>query len=441
MNTNSKRIVCLNLQALPAYLPIVTQTVASSAGVFGLGKADCLSLELAVEEIFQYLCNSACPGNELKIECLDGIYYTQATFRFSASGMNLRGLNIAPSVAFNYEGECDLSEMGLLLASRSVDHLHVTIEKGNLVSLSVVKEKTYPRISDDLPLPETSGQIKLETPDPERLKQFCLLVGNHYSEQERPSFFDHPGKVVDMVAGGDYQCLVAMNPRKAVVGGILHFSRTEKIVQCYGPYLFQPDQETDTGAALLNACLGRIARGRALGLLSISGLPHGLEANFEPLGDLNHYRNDVTPIKRSLFYRHLHEDPGGEVWSHAGLLEYLERAYERLVLARDIRVIRDMSETRAGYSLFAADVNRERSEVTLRPLLPGADFAANVERHIRFLSGERFRNLFFELDLGVPWHAELIPVIIARGFKPEIVLPFAGQSDLIVFQYHDAAQS
>jgi hypothetical protein len=64
-----------------------------------------------------------------------------------------------------------------------------------------------------------------------------------------------------------------------------------------------------------------------------------------------------------------------------------------------------------------------------------------VERHIRFLSEERFRNLCFELDLGVPWHAELIPVIIARGFKPEIVLPFAGQSDLVVFQYHDAAES
>jgi len=441
MDTKSKRIVGLYLQALPVYLPIVTQTVASSAGVFGLGKADCLSLELAVEEIFQHLCNSACPGNELKIECLDGIYYAQATFRFSASSMNLRGLNIAPPVALNYEGECDLSEMGLLLASRSVDHLHVTIEKGNLVSLSVVKEKTYPRISDDLPLPETSGEIKLETPDPERLKQFCLLVGNHYSEQDRPSFFDHPGKVVDMVAGGEYHCLVAMNTRKAVVGGILYFLRTEKIVQCYGPYLFQADQETETGAALLNACLGRIARGRALGLLSISGLPRGLEANFEPLGDMNHYRDDVAPIKRSLFYRHLHEDPGSEVWSHAGLTEYLEQAYERLVLARDIWVIRDMSETRAGYSLFAADVNRERSEVTLRPLLPGADFAANVERHLQFLSEEHFQNVFFELDLGIAWHAELIPIIMTQGFKPEIVLPFAGQSDLVVFQYHDAAES
>lgn len=441
MNTNSKRIVSLNLQALPAYLPIVTQTVAAAACVFGLGKTDRLSLELAVEEIFQHLCNAACPGNELKIECLDGTYYAQATFRFSSSSMNLRGLNIAPSVAFNYEGECDLSEMGLLLASRSVDHLHVTIEKGNQASLSVMKEKTYPRISDDLPLPETSGEIKLEMPDPERLKQFCLLVGKHYSEQERPSFFDHPGKVVDMVAGGDYQCLVALNSRKAVIGGILYFPRTEKIVQCYGPYIFQPDQRTDAGTALLDACIGRIARGRALGLLSISGLPRGLEKNFEPLGELTYYHDDAATAGRPIFYRHLHEDPGGEVWSHTGLMDYLEQAYDRLVLARDIRVIRDMNETRAGYSLFAADVNRERSEIMLRPLLPGADFAANVERHIRFLSEERFRNLFFELDLGVPWHAELIPVIMARGFKPEIVLPFAGQSDLVVFQYHDAAQS
>jgi len=441
MTAINKRIVSLNLRAQPAYLPVVTQMVSSTAGIFGLAKEDSLSLELAAEEIFQYLCNTACPGNELNIECLDGLYYTQATFRFSSADMNLRGLNIAPAMDFNFEGECDLCEMGLLLASRSVDHLHVKIEKGNLVSLSIIKEKTYPRILEDLPLLETSGEITLETPDTERLKRFSLLVGKHYSEQERPSFFDHPGKLVDMIAGGNYQCLVAMNPRKTIIGGILYFFRSEKIVQCYGPYLFHQDRETDAGEALLNTCIGQIARGRALGLLSISGLPQDLKTNFEPLGDLYYYPDNMAPIRTPIFYRHLHEDPGSEVWSHGDLTDYLEQTYDRLVLARNISVIRDMSETRSGYSLFAADVNRERSGVMLRPLLPGTDFAANVERHIRFLSGERFRNLFFELDLGIPWHAELIPVILTRGFKPEIILPFAGQSDLMVFQYHDAAQS
>ena len=53
----------------------------------------------------------------------------------------------------------------------------------------------------------------------------------------------------------------------------------------------------------------------------------------------------------------------------------------------------------------------------------------------------QFLNIFFELDLGISWHAELIPVLIANQFKPEIILPFAGQSDLIIFQHHDETES
>jgi hypothetical protein len=60
-----------------------------------------------------------------------------------------------------------------------------------------------------------------------------------------------------------------------------------------------------------------------------------------------------------------------------------------------------------------------------------------VERHIRFLHNDGFLNLYFELDLGIPWHAELSPLLLDHQFKPGIILPFAGKSDIVIFEYNN----
>lgn len=439
MDETRNRPLRLRLDARSPLLPVVTQFVETAAQVFGLGREESLKLALATEEIFITLCNAVCPGNTLEIDCLDGLSYTRVVFHFSASDLNLRGLNIASAAAA--DRECDLEEMGLMIASRSVDRLHLTVEKGNRVSLAVTKEKAYPRIAGTIPLPEAPEALILETPDPEGVKRFALLAGQVYAEKDRPSFFDYPGKVADMVAGGEFHCLVAMNPKREIVGGVLFGERSERIIHSFGPYLFHGGDGRETGEALLEACLGRIARSKALGLLSVSGLPPALEGQFEPLGSLSYHVEGKAPVPRPFFFRHLHEDPGCEAWSGGELTAWLESQYGRLVLAREIRTVRAMGETRTGASLLAAELARERAEAVLRPLLPGADLAANVERHIRFLMGDGFLNLFFELDLGVPWQSELIPVLMGHGFKPEVLLPFAGLADLVIFQHADATES
>jgi hypothetical protein len=439
MDESMHRTVQLHLEARAPFLPVVTQFVESSASLFGLAKTESLRLSLATEEIFLYLCSAVCAGKNLEIACLDGLYYTRVFFRFYAPELNLKGLNIASASAG--EGQCDLEEMGLMIASRSVDHLHITEEKAHRISLAVTMQKVYPRFSEELPRPEAPDSVILEKPDPERVKRFALLSGRFYPERDLPPFFGYPGKVADMVAGGEYQCLTAMNHNKEIAGGILFSERSEKIVQFYGPYLFHRGETTVTGDALLNALIAKVARTKTLGLLSLSGLPKDLESRFEPLGSLSYRTADQPPIGVPFFFRHLHEDPGAEVWSPGEMMDWLTSEYDRLVLAREIRTIQDMGETCFGSSLFAVEISRERAEGILRPLWPGADLAANVTRHVCYLKGDGLINLFFEADLGVPWHAKLIPVLMANGFKPALLLPFAGQADLVIFQHHDTTES
>ncbi|MEN6374564.1 MAG: hypothetical protein ABFD75_07275 [Smithella sp.] len=435
MDMDKTRTLTLGITASAPYMPVATSFVESAAIVFGMKKEEYLRLCLATEEIFLYLSNFVCPGKALEVQCFNGFYYTRVLFRFSAVELNLSGLNIASTIT--PAREPDLDAMGLLIASRSVDHLDVAAEKNNRICLTITKEKAYPAHSEKLNLPQSAEKISTETPDAERLKYFAGFAAQFCDSAQRPAFLTYPGKLVDMVASGEYNAIVALNTKKETVGGVLFCYRTEKIVQCFGPYCFCKEQENMICETLLEACLSKIARTRALGLLSISGLPESLRHNFEKLGSLRYHEEGKAPVDEFSFYRLLHEDPGFEVWSCGDLTIYLKSEYRRLALAREIRTIRDMGETRSGASLFAAEVHRDRRAVTLRPLWPGNDLAANIERHIRFLRNDGFLNLHFELDLGIPWQAELIPILLNYQFEPGIILPFAGKSDIVIFEYND----
>jgi hypothetical protein len=221
-----------------------------------------------------------------------------------------------------------------------------------------------------------------------------------------------------MAAAGQIRALMAVTPKRDIVGGVLLFFRTERIIEIVGPYGFHTNHETDIFESLLTACLFGMARTKAMAILSMGGLPAEIQPQFEPLGTLFYYQSSGDTITKSVYYRLLHEDPGCMLWADGSLRDYLSRECQRLYLAREIREVKDFGETRSGASIFSAAVARKRSEVLLRRLWPGADMDENVKRHIACMGEESLRNIFFELDMGVSWHASLMPILGNNGFKP-----------------------
>lgn len=431
-NRESDHILTLQLAARPSFLGVVTGFVDSAARTFGMGREETLKIGLAAEEIFSFACERICPGKPLDIRCFDGKYFMGVAFRFPVSALDMGALNITASARCDREE--DLAETGLILASRSVDRLRIDPEGNDRVRLSVEKEKSYP------PAPERSadppafrGTVSTATPDGEALKRYVIQTSR---DPLLPAFYNYPGKVIDMAAVGDIQAVVAADDTGRVAGGILFRFLTERVVEILGPHVFDPSGTGKIAADLLEACIARTARTKAIGLVSLTGLPGPVQSQFESLGTMTLFEEDGRVLERPAWYRFLHEDPGCVSWTDGALREFLEREYGRLFLAREIREVRDLGETRSGVSIFSSEVHRERSEVILRPLWPGSDLTANMERHVQFLGGEGFRNLLFELDLGVSWHASLVPVLLACGFRPLMILPFAGRADLVVFQYH-----
>lgn len=428
------RILTLQLTARMSFLPVATHCVETAAKVFGLGMEELLKLSLATEEIFSYLSNKVCRGESLAIRCVNGISYVRVEFRFPVSVLDMGALNIAASVA--RDNEDDMAEMGLAIASRSIERLNIVAEGKNSICLAIEKDKVYPEVLEVPVAPVTvQGALKVAVPDPEGVKRYVTLLAQGPPDPLRPPFFQYPGQVADMVAAGECQVLTVIDGKGECAGGVLfHFWKT-RIIEIYGPHVFDQDREGEIADLILDACIAKTARSKAVALVSLTGMPPSLQSQFEFLGLMKYYSPDGEYVDRPAFYRLLHEDPSCHVFTDRILKDYLQGEYDRLFLAREIREVIDQGENKAGSSIFAADVFRKRSVAILRPLWPGADVDANIKRHYRFFREEDIRNIFFTLDLGVSWQALLMSVLLSNHFQPALIIPFAGQADLLVFQH------
>jgi hypothetical protein len=417
-------------------LPVATSFVESSAIAFGLGREEALSLTLASEEIFSCLCRAASSEDLLSIDSSNGGYCVRTEFFIPTADFNLKAFNLTTTLSLDEDS--DTEEMGLLIASRSVDHFHVMEEPG-AIRLLLVKEKTYPEV--DAGAEVRTSPLKdplIRTPNGEELKVFARLVAAFYRDHVVPMDLKYPGKLVDMAWVGECRSLLSFDREGQIGGGILWRWAGAKTMECLGPYLF--NQAPDSGMAneLLESCLKAIAKSQAIGLINRLPTPELPIEQFESLGSLTFYNNDGSSQILPAYFRQMEEDPGLGVWSHRDLDAWLRGEYQRLVLPRNIQTIANAGETVNRWSVLAADSDRFNSMATLRPIRFGSDAAENLAAHLGLFRKESFRRIFFEMDLGVSWQASFTPALLRSGFLPRLVLPYAGKGDLVVFQWEAA---
>jgi hypothetical protein len=186
---------------------------------------------------------------------------------------------------------------------------------------------------------------------------------------------------------------------------------------------------------LMDSFLGRIARTDALCLLNRYGTPELPAGYFEPLGSIDAFLPDGTRRPWPFYYRQLKEDTGCPVWTHPDLEPFLKVQYDRLFLARSLKVSAYAGEERPPHSVFAARFVRPRNLVNLVPLWDGVDVSLNLAEHLRILKAEGLGNIFFEVDLAFAWQANLTSALVENGFQPRLIIPYGGRADLVIFQH------
>lgn len=426
--------ILLSLVARTSLVPVAVTCVEESAAAFGLDQADALPLTLAAEEIFGYLCQRGAPGQQVTVRCRNGGYYVEAEFLFQPHEFDMRAFNLTAVPSFDSEGDSD--ESSLLIASRMVDRFHFASDEHGL-RVRLVKERTYPEISQ---FASTSvwplDEFRLRSPDPEELKEFVRLVHGFYAGQVLPPNFRFPGKVVDMASAQVYRATLACDDAGHIGGGMVWRFQSQRMVVCYGPYIFGQPRESRMAQWLVEACIGSVARTEAVGIINrypTAQLPTGY---FEKLGSLIARSPDDTIIEVPTLYRHLREDDGAKVRTHPLLVEFLEREYQRLCLAREIMVVQEEGEMHSRFSVISAEFDRAHNMVTLRPTWWGADAAETLAGNVEILRKDGIQAIFFETDLGKPWQSYFNPALEKNGFQPRLILPYCGKGDIVVFQHH-----
>lgn len=431
MNQDRPRVSIRLPVALP-HLPALRTFLEESARAFGFPPQDGFRMALAGEEIFSHLCSLDAEGGRIEVEIERGGPQLRADFLFRGEHFDPWAFNIGARITL--EDEASLDGLGLLMASRAVDHFSIHPRSDGRVGVRLVKEKTYPPTPPAAPFSSvSSGRCLVQNACDETIRRFVARLRTAGPAGGTPGFLDSAGRVIDMVESGEYGMVVAVDERQEVVGGALWHPLSERTTECFGPYLVG----TEEGAVaqdLLDTLIGRIAKTHAVCLICRWAGPALPRGAFELLGRLAGPTATGTGRETPVLCRFLKEDLGCRVWTTPELAPYLEEQYERLSLPRTLDTARDEGENRSPHSVFSTRIDRERGEATIRPVLAGLDEEENLGRHVSALSAEGITDIRFELDLASARQALLAPALRRGGFAPRLVMPYAGLGDIVVWQ-------
>lgn len=417
-----------------AFLPLAVSFAENSATALGLGPSAALKLTLACEEVFGYLARVSPPDETVTLEARGGGYYVRLAFHFTTREFDLRLFNLTAHLS--PDDEDALADLGLLIASRSVERFQLVDDAQEGVALLLFKDKEYPAVEASTPPTAEPGQdLDLRSAGDEDLVMVArLLVQHHQPETFRPSFAIG-GKLVDMVAGGEYSARVAVDSLGRLGGAILWNRLGPRMIRCYGPYLFDQLSDSKLGAQLVESCLAALAKSDATGLVCLYPPPELPHEYFELLGSFRSISPGGVDGQADCYYRQLSEDPGGMVWAPAELEEFLRDAYHRLAFGRQINRTEPSGRQRAEHSVFSTELDRAHGLATLYPIWDGQDTRLVIEQHVELLVGEGVDNIFCQLDLAHGWQADLATDLAAAGFSPVLLLPYGGKADVVVFRH------
>lgn len=427
--------VSLELTADPAFFTLARSVAEHAVVAMGLGEAERQRVGMATEEIFLCLCRGGGGADRrLVMKCQPGGSSVRIVFRFASRHFPLEYFNLTASVS-EAEAE-DTGGLGLLIASRLVDRFSVEHDNGDHLVLTLVKEKQYPPPSPDVvPLPPPpEGPVTVHPAAPEEAAHAAAQVAARYPAEALPRAFRQPRMFMDMLDFGETKAAVAVVADGSPVGLIAwHPAPGGKIMECDGPFVITRAPSTAVGEALLDFCIGDIAKLPVVGLVNRRPPPDIPAHYFEAVGSLPAGGPDGASPPVTALFRQMHEDPGSTVWAHERLRPFLEDQHRRLSLPRRIVPPEDRDAAPGVRTVLFTRFDRVRRTATLWPVVAGSDMAENLAAHLKLLADEAPAGVFFSLDLGRPWQAAFAPAVLDAGFTPRFILPYAGVGDLALF--------
>lgn len=427
--------------ALPAeerFLGLACATAEQAAQTLGLGKGRALRLVLAVEEVLGHLLRNGTLREAVELTLLPRASGVEARLDFAAETLDLAGMNVtARQQACDLAAGEDFGDVGLLLAARSVDRFALDQPGPGRFRLILRQHKDYPRppAPEKPRVPPRPPLAFTAAPEQDELSWAVAQAANFHPAYELAEWMDRPGMVADLVQGGELCAGLAQDSEGRACGLILWTPPGKGVVSFRGPYILAGEDRAAVAELLCDGMLAQVARSETKGVFTpaaVADLPRG---QFESLGEVVYELPDGTRQSFEACHRHMAEDMGAAVWSCPRTETFLRAEYERHFLLRDIRLVTPQGGRIPERSLFGTEVRASRAEAVLTPLLNGTDAGENAVRHACCLHAEGVRNVFVHLDLALAWQAGLAETLMEHGFRPVLLHPLAGRSDVLVLRH------
>lgn len=405
--------------------------IEQGAKGFGYTRHEGGGLVLAMEELFSFYVLQAAANSAIAIELEDQDYRLALTLTFRMANPDLRAFNLTWNCSI--DSKESLAMLGPMIAARSVSSLRLDFGADDQVILRLTRNRDYPQATF-VPLPPAGlgGPLRLLTPSLDDLHHFAAMAVAA-APSFLPGFFSRPGMAADMLASDHLNALV-LEQGGWIQGGVLWHPLTDSCLELYGPYLFSDDPEDRGLTMLLDEAVARISRSAYRGLVRRQGALADHERFFDFLGTLS-LRVPEETVHSIVYYRQLKEESGGTVYCTEPLASFLAEQYNRLCLPRQVRPASGDPARLRDHSVLAVELEHSRSLAIIRPLCAGRDMAANLNSHLHLLRGEGIDNFQVELNTGRSEDTAFAAALAAAGFVPRLVIPDAGQGDLVVYDH------
>jgi hypothetical protein len=419
-----------------SFLPMAMEFADKGARGFGYNDHETGGLALAVEELFSFYVRQAAVNSSVEIELEDQGYRLALSISFRTANPDMRAFNLTWRVI--HDSEESLAMLGPMIAARSVSGLRLDFGADERVVIRMTRDRDYAPASA-VPLPPTGvvKTLRLADPSPDDLRHFAAMAvvsGSPFI----PPFLARPGMAADMLTAGKLNALLVLSG-EWIVGGVLWQSLTDNCLELYGPYLFNDDPDDAILTLLMDEAVGRISRSRSRGLMRRQGPLPGHERFFDFLGDLEMSAINGNCERSTYYYRQLREESSGVVYCTGSLAAFLVDQYDRLCLPRQVRETGGAATRMCDASVLAVELEYPRSLAIIRPLCAGKDMAANLTAHLDLLRDEGIINFIVEINTGRVEDTAFADALEETGFVPRLLIPDAGQGDLVVYDHSGRA--
>jgi hypothetical protein len=415
-----------------SFLALAMEFIDKGAHGFGYNDRETGGLVLAMEELFSFYVQQVAGESAMEIELEDQGYRLALSLAFRMANPDMRAFNLTWNIS--PDSEESLAMLGPMIAARSVSSLRLDFGTNEQVVLRMTRDRDYAQ-ARPVPLPpvDLAAPLRLLEPTADDLSHFAAMA-TASGAPFLPPFLSRPGMAADMLSVDHLNALLVARG-DWIVGGVLWRPLTDSCLELYGPYMFTADPDDHGLTLLLDEAVGRISRSVYRGLVRRQGPLAGHERFFDFLGELALSGLSDATARSTYYYRQLKEESGGVVYCTGSLAAFLGDQYDRLCLPRQVReTVIDPSRLRPA-SVLAVELEPARSLAIIRPLCAGKDMAANLTAHLDLLRSEGIGNFLVEINTGRSEDTAFATALEETGFVPRLVIPDAGQGDLVIFDH------